>query len=81
MSIANMQRYTRTKGSGVHNMEASLPGSHVTLVNGQPYAHLSLTRTTTYTCAFKSDCLMSHNWLHTPDCKVKHEKHIEKKNQ
>jgi hypothetical protein len=21
------------------------------------------------TCAFKSGCLMSHNWLHTPDCK------------
>ena len=25
---------------------------------------------TTYTCAFKPGCLMSHNWLHTPDCKV-----------
>ncbi len=25
---------------------------------------------TTYTCAFKSGCLMSHNWLHTPNCKV-----------
>ncbi len=22
------------------------------------------------TCAFKTGCLMSHNWLHTPDCKV-----------
>ena len=22
------------------------------------------------TCAFKPGCLMSHNWLHTPDCKV-----------
>jgi len=29
---------------------------------------------TTYTCAFKSGCLMSHNWLHTPDCKVLNEK-------
>jgi hypothetical protein len=25
---------------------------------------------TTYTCAFKPGCLTSHNWLHTPDCKV-----------
>jgi len=25
---------------------------------------------TTYTCAFKTGCLMSHNWLHTPDCKL-----------
>ena len=25
---------------------------------------------TTYTCAFKPGCLMSHNWLHTPDCKL-----------
>ncbi len=23
-----------------------------------------------HTCAFKSGRLMSHNWLHTPDCKV-----------
>ena len=23
-----------------------------------------------YTCASKPGCLMSHNWLHTPDCKV-----------
>ena len=23
-----------------------------------------------YTCAFKPGCLMSHNWLHTPDCMV-----------
>jgi len=29
---------------------------------------------TTYTCAFKPGCLMSHNWLHTPDCKVLNEK-------
>jgi len=28
---------------------------------------------TTYTCAFKPGCLMSHNWLHTPDCKVLNE--------
>ena len=28
---------------------------------------------TTYTCAFKPGCLMSHNWLHTPDCKVSNE--------
>ena len=27
----------------------------------------------TYTCAFKPGCLMSHNWLHTPDCKVSNE--------
>ncbi len=26
-----------------------------------------------YTCAFKPGCLMSHNWLHTPDCKVLNE--------
>ena len=26
---------------------------------------------TTYTCAFKPGCLMSHYWLHTPDCKLK----------
>ena len=25
---------------------------------------------TTYACAFKPGCLMSHKWLHTPDCKV-----------
>ena len=25
---------------------------------------------TIYTCAFKPGRLMSHNWLHTPDCKV-----------
>jgi len=25
---------------------------------------------TTYTCAFKPGCLMSHCWLHTPDCKL-----------
>ena len=25
---------------------------------------------TTYTCAFKPGCLMSHHWLHTPDCKL-----------
>ncbi len=25
---------------------------------------------TTYTCAFKPGCLMSHKWLHTPDCKL-----------
>ncbi len=25
---------------------------------------------TTYTCAFEPGCLMSHNWLHTPDYKV-----------
>ena len=25
---------------------------------------------TPYTCAFKPGCLMSHNWLHTPDYKV-----------
>jgi hypothetical protein len=25
------------------------------------------------TCAFKPGCLMSHNWLHTPDCKVSNE--------
>jgi hypothetical protein len=25
---------------------------------------------TTYTCASKPGCLMTHNWLHTPDCKV-----------
>ena len=24
---------------------------------------------TTYTCAFKPGCLLSHNWLHTPDYK------------
>jgi len=29
---------------------------------------------TTYTCAFKPGCLMSHNWLHTPDYKVLNEK-------
>ena len=29
---------------------------------------------TTYTCAFKPGCLMSHYWLHTPDCKSKNEK-------
>jgi len=28
---------------------------------------------TTYTCAFKPGCLISHNWLHTPDCKVRNE--------
>ena len=28
---------------------------------------------TTYTCALKPGCLMSHNWLHTPDCKVLNE--------
>ena len=28
---------------------------------------------TTYTCAFKPGCRMSHNWLHTPDCKVLNE--------
>ena len=28
---------------------------------------------TTYTCTFKPGCLMSHNWLHTPDCKVLNE--------
>ncbi len=26
-----------------------------------------------YTCAFKPGCLMSHNWLHSPDCKVSNE--------
>ncbi len=31
---------------------------------------------TTYTCAFKPGCLMSHNWLHTPDCKLKNENEI-----
>ncbi len=25
---------------------------------------------TTYTYAFKPGCLMSHYWLHTPDCKL-----------
>jgi len=25
---------------------------------------------TTYTCAFKPVCLLSHNWLYTPDCKA-----------
>ncbi len=25
---------------------------------------------TTYTCAFKLGCLLSHNWLHTPDCRL-----------
>jgi len=25
---------------------------------------------TTYTCAFKPGCLMSHHWLHTPDYKL-----------
>ena len=29
---------------------------------------------TTYTCAFKPGYLMSHNWLHTPDCKVLNKK-------
>ena len=29
---------------------------------------------TTYTCAFKPGCLISHNWLHTPDCKVQNER-------
>ncbi len=24
----------------------------------------------TYTCAFEPGCLMSHSWLHTPDCKL-----------
>ena len=28
---------------------------------------------TTYTCGFKPGCLMSHNWLHTPDSKVLNE--------
>ena len=23
-----------------------------------------------HTCAFKPGCLMSHNWLHNPDCKI-----------
>jgi len=31
---------------------------------------------TTYTCAFKRGFLMSHNWLHTPDCKVLSEMNI-----
>jgi len=26
-----------------------------------------------YTRAFKPGCLMSHNWLHTPDCKIQNE--------
>ncbi len=26
-----------------------------------------------YTCAYKPGCLVSHNWLHTPDCKVLNE--------
>ena len=25
---------------------------------------------TTYTCAFMPGCLMSHNWLHAPDCEI-----------
>lgn len=28
------------------------------------------------TCAFKPGCLLSHNWLHTPDCKVSNEMSI-----
>jgi len=32
---------------------------------------------TTYTCASKPGCLMSHNWLHTPDCKVLNEMNSE----
>ena len=28
---------------------------------------------TTLTCAFKPGCLMSHDWLHTPDCKIYNE--------
>ncbi len=28
---------------------------------------------TTYTCAFKPGCLMSHNWPHTPVCKESNE--------
>ena len=31
----------------------------------------SMMRCACYTCAFKPGCLMSHNWLHTPDCKIR----------
>jgi len=39
--------------------------------NGKPISSTSLVLLhTTYTCAFQPGCLMSHNWLHTPDCKL-----------
>jgi len=31
---------------------------------------------TTRTCAFKPGCLASHNWLHTPDCKISNGKKL-----
>jgi hypothetical protein len=42
------------------------------MVNSRSPTSLVLLHTT-YTCAFKPGCLMSHNWLHTPDCKVLNE--------
>ncbi len=43
-------------------------GTLGSFLNGTPTS-LVLSHTT-YTCAFKPGCLMSHNWLHTPECKV-----------
>ncbi len=41
-----------------------LLGSSTSVVHDNPCLD------TTYTCAFKPECLMSHSWLHTPDCEV-----------
>ena len=54
----------------------SLPGTSAKLLI-HCFSHRTLTSLilshTTYTCAFQPGCLMSHNWLHTPDCKVLNE--------
>ena len=36
----------------------------------QNFINLLLSLHGKQTCAFKPGCLMSHSWLHTPDCKV-----------
>ncbi len=43
-----------------------IPASYRSLLTGTGLQHID------FTCAVKPGCLMSHNWLHTPDCMYLH---------